>query len=399
MTRKMLLMFKDIPVMGIDFDNVIYEVYRGDLLPYTLKGRLREPYPEKSSYTKYDIIQMQIISDKNKEAVISWLANRTLLLSRTNAKKIYNLFNVQQSDNPFVKARFAITCRAVSVLDPYWVKLEGDSTTWKNVNPTYNPLNEIVAQVALHGKAITLQGSLVTPEVTTHGAYAKAWRRHDDGNLWLHKLGANGNTESRIEVMCSKLLDKMNVEHVHYEEGTDEDKYVCMCPCITSDNMMILPGIEFVSWCNVNGLNPDELMLQIDADNIYKMWIVDYLISNPDRHGENWGFFCETTDDSIIGIQKCHPLWDHNNAFDIEYMRNKDVRYLFCDLTAKQAALRAISKVDFHFTDPIERSDFITERQYESFKDRAADLGLSLSSYKPVSNDPLSSLLASASIH
>lgn len=82
-----------------------------------------------------------------------------------------------------------------------------------------NPLNKVVAQVALHGKSLTLQGSMVTPELTTNGACAKAWRRHPNGKLWLYKLGANGNTESRIEVMCSNLLDKMNVEHVHYEAG------------------------------------------------------------------------------------------------------------------------------------------------------------------------------------
>lgn len=116
--------------------------------------------------------------------------------------------------------KIAMTCRAVSVLDPYWLKFDEDpDITWSQADVKQNPLNEIVAQVALHGKSLTLQGSLVTPELTTNGAYAKAWRRHPDGCLWLYKLGADGNTESRIEVMCSNLLDKMNVEHVHYEAG------------------------------------------------------------------------------------------------------------------------------------------------------------------------------------
>lgn len=399
MARKMILMFKYIPVMGIDFDQAIYDVYNNDLLPYTMRGKFRMAPSYELDSSCYGETQRRIAADKNKEAVISWLSSRTILLSRANAKKIYNLFGMNQSDDPFTKAKFAIVCRAVSVLDHYWIKLEGESIQWESINPLRNPLNEIVAQVALHGTALTLQGSPVTPELTTHGAYAKAWRRHVDGNLWLHKLGANGNTESRIEVMCSNLLDKMNVEHVHYEEGTDDGKYVCMCPCITSDNLMVLPGIDFISWCNVNGLDPDSLMLQIDSDSIYKMWIVDYLISNPDRHGENWGFYCEVTNNNVVGITKCHPLWDHNNAFDIEYMRNKDAAYLFCGMTMKQAALKAISKVDFHFTAPIERSDFITDRQYNSFKERALDLGLSLDKYKGSNTDPLGSLLNSASIN
>lgn len=72
----------------------------------------------------------------------------------------------------------------------------------------------------------------------------------------------------------------------------------------------------------------------------------------------------------------CHPLFDHNNAFDIDFMRDMDAPYQFGEMTIKQAALKAMKEVDFHFTAPITRADFITERQYLSFKKRAACLGL-----------------------
>ena len=105
----------------------------------------------------------------------------------------------------------------------------------------------------------------------------------------LYKLGANGSTESRIEVMCSNLLDKMNVEHVHYEAGQDEDQYVCMCPCMTTEREAVLTGMEFISYCNVNGIDADARMMEIDGESIYKMWIVDFLISNRDRQYQKIG--------------------------------------------------------------------------------------------------------------
>lgn len=114
-------------------------------------------------------------------------------------------------------------------------------------------------------------------------------------------------------------------------------------------------------------------MFRIDRESIYKMWIVDFLISNRDRHGQNWGFFYDTETMDILG---CHPLFDHNNAFDIDFMRDMDAPYQFGEMTIKQAALKAMKEVDFHFTAPITRADFITERQYLSFKKRAACLGL-----------------------
>lgn len=370
------IMHRDTEVMRADFDLLKYEVLRKEYLPYPIRGRLRAMPNPGSLKSSYGLTQSIIAARKNQEAVTGWLASRVTPLSRANARLLYNLFRFEQSGTDEQRVKIAMACRAVSVTDPYWLKLEGDGDIhWKDVDALRIPLNEAAAQVALHGKAASLSGSPVTPELTTGGAYAKAWRRHPDGQLWLYKLGANGNTESRIEVMCSGLLDKMNVEHVHYEAGTDGGKYVCMCPCMTTERRAILTGMDFISYCNVNGRNPDAEMLRIDRESIYKMWIVDFLISNRDRHGQNWGFFYDTDTMEILG---CHPLFDHNNAFDNEYMMNLDAPYQFGELTVRQAALKGMQEVDFHFTAPITRADFITERQYQSFQKRAGCLGLKL---------------------
>ena len=79
-----------------------------------------------------------------------------------------------------------------------------------------------------------------------------------------------------------------------------------------------------------------------------------------------------------MGILGCHPLFDHTNAFDIDFMPNMDAPYQFGDITMKQAALKAMKEVDFHFTAPITREDFITDRQYNSFRKRAEVLGLEM---------------------
>ena len=88
---------------------------------------------------------------------------------------------------------------------------------------------------------------------------------------------------------------------------------------------------------------------------------------------QNWGFFYDTETMDILG---CHPLFDHNKAFDIDYMGDMDAPYQFGEMTIKQAAMKAMGEVDFSFTAPIFREDFITERQYLSFKKRAACIGL-----------------------
>ncbi|MCM1215040.1 MAG: hypothetical protein NC548_11025 [Lachnospiraceae bacterium] len=117
----------------------------------------------------------------------------------------------------------------------------------------------------------------------------------------------------------------------------------------------------------------DRELLRLDAESIYKMTIVDYLISNKDRHGENWGVYY---DSATCEILRCHPLFDHNNSFDDEYMQNPDSIYLFNGKSLRKSALNAIKHCDLHFTDTISRSDFITQRQYDSFMSRAEELGI-----------------------
>lgn len=375
MSKDLLIMCEDRVVMRVNLEKGVFDVADEALLPYPLKGKiLREPDAAGLvSNPGYYRTQLMSYVMKMSEAVISWLSGRTLLLSRSNAKKLYNLIHADQTETDSTRAKIAIQCRAVSILDNYWIRTEDDAAVWREVNLRHNPLNEIVTQVALHGKSLTLQGSLVTPEFTTNGAYAKAWRRHQDGTLWLSKLGAKDATESRIEVMVSALLDKMNVEHVHYEAGEDEGKYVCMCPAMTDDTLSIVSAMDLYSYCNVNQISFDRFCFEKDAPAMYKMEIVDFLISNSDRHNQNWGFYY---DPKTMEILRCHPLFDHNNAFDIEYMRDPDAHYLFSGKSMRETACNAMRHVDFHFTEKITRGDFITDRQYRSFMERAKILGV-----------------------
>lgn len=373
------LMMKDKPVMNINFDTALYKVVDEKLLPYQMRGKLRVPLPEKTNYSRYEMTQALIIQRKNYDAVLSFLASRTLPISRENAKKLYGLFGFEQLQDDLSKAKIAIVCRALSLQDNYWLKLEGDTVTWDEVNLRNKSLSETVAQVSLHGSSLTIQDkakeALHTPELTGQGAYAKAWKRYEDG-LYLQKMGAKDPTEARIEVMVSNILDNCNVDHLPYRAGMSNDIYVCECKCMTDDNIVILSGMDFDTYCNVHGLDSRKEALKIDPEAIYKMWIVDYLISNRDRHGLNWGFFCNSDTMEILG---CHPLYDHNNAFDIPLMQDKDAKYLYDDsMTMKQAAEIAMQHVDFHFYREFTRKDFITDRQYESFMDKSNELGIKI---------------------
>lgn len=66
-----------------------------------------------------------------------------------------------------------------------------------------------------------------------------------------------------------------------------------MCPRMSTDELSILSGSEYLSYCNSHGLSLDRELMRVDGEAIHKMAIVDYLISNKDRHGENWGMYLQ----------------------------------------------------------------------------------------------------------
>lgn len=370
---RLVLMCADIEVLSINMSTGDISITNEMYLPLRLQHCLKPVKGYWEINSKYEDIQNKIAIKNNTEAIVSWLANRTLLLSRANAKKIYQAYRLEQLTDEKSRAKLSIACRALSVLDNYWVKLSTDTITkWNDVNIRHNSLNQAVAQIALHGTSLSLQGSLQSPEFTTNGAYAKAWHRDEDGSLWLYKLN-DINSTAKIEVMVSNILDCMNVTHCHYEAREDMGDYVCACPLMTNDDISIADGLTFNGYCNRLGLNPIDELIRLDADGFYKMLIVDYLIANSDRHGQNWGVYY---DSDTVEVLRLHPLFDHNNAFDNGVMDDENYLSHFYDKSLKENAMMAIKKVDVHFTKPITRDMFLTTKQYETFMKRAEQLGI-----------------------
>ncbi len=372
MVRNIYLMCKDTPVLEYNVDDGIYKVLNEALLPYPLKDKFLDVQDKK--YERLSRVAFARLINKNNEIFNNWLRLRLLPIDRANAKRIV----LALGQDPVPQLKLVYIYHGLSVIDNYWLTVNRN-IKWQNMNVREVSLSESIALVALHGTSVTLQGKIITPEVTNQGAYAKAWLRRD-GRFWLYKKGAVDSTESRIEAMVSNLLDKTNVRHVFYEMAEEPDPdgvespTCCRCPCIADDSNMILPAMDYLAYCNSHDLNFDRECERIDPDLYYKMMIVDYLIANRDRHLMNWGFYVDGTDNRI----KClHPLFDHNNAFDIAYMNNGDLGYQALNgVTMRAAATHAMGKVDFHFTAPIVREDFITERQYNCFMSRAEELGI-----------------------
>lgn len=168
--------------------------------------------------------------------VYSWLENRVLHLSRSNAKKIISALGLNQNER--IKICFA--CKGLSLTDCYWLKSENDTITWADVNLYENSLSSAIAHIALTGEYVSVQGRVRTPELTNGGSYAKCWRRLKDG-IYMYKTGSLQGTgkEYLVDILCSDILEKLEVSHVIYTLGQSGLRPVSKCKNMTDINLSI----------------------------------------------------------------------------------------------------------------------------------------------------------------
>lgn len=312
----------------------------------------------------------------NYDKIVHYLASRILNLDRRNAKKILNCYKFPQSQDDNTKAKIAISCRGVSLIDDFWISVDNDTHSWDSINLKHNSLNSVITHIALLGSSLTVQGKPCTPELTGQGCYAKAWVR--EGNTtFLYKKSSLGGNESEIEISVSKILNCFNVSHVEYMPAKylDEKEGLCKCANMTSDTLSIVSAMDVYSYVGGDSDRFLEYCLGHDSDSIYKMSIIDYIISNSDRHLQNWGFYEDNQTGEILG---CHPLFDHNNAFDTETLNNIDggPSPIFEGLNQYQAALKSINNCEFKMLREPHYNLFLNYEMYNSFMQKAVRLGL-----------------------
>lgn len=147
----MLLMMKDRKVMSINRDLGEYDILDESILPFTLRGKIREVPKFDHIRNDQELSEVIRVCNYNHYNFMDWLASRVVPITRENAKKLYGIFGFEQLQSVPYKARIALSFRALSLQDNYWVKLENDRTTWDELNLRNASLNEDIAEVALRG--------------------------------------------------------------------------------------------------------------------------------------------------------------------------------------------------------------------------------------------------------
>lgn len=375
------LKLQDKTVMCFDGIGTYCQVFDNELLPFILRDRIKTlPY-----YNKLSSEEKHEIETANYNAIERFIDLRVTPIQRKGAKTIYNnLWIPQKLTTSGGRDMLLLGC-GLSASDDYWMTTDINEK-WADVNLRANPLDQRIAEMALLGDAHPCveekdRHHLITPEFTTQGKVAKVWHQ-ENGKLVLYKSAwyVEDSLPQKKEVLVSNILDCFNVPHVHYDLVTKTDPIydweltLSRCEAINNSDYSIVDALDIAMWRN-NEIGELEFAKMVDSDLFYKTIVVDYLVSNPDRHLGNWGFFMNNKTGEIAGM---HPLFDHNNAFDEDCMKDptKFECQMMPDINLKDAAKVAINRCDLRCIKPVTRDIFFDDAMYLSFMSRAEELGL-----------------------
>lgn len=260
-----------------------------------------------------------------------WLASRVLSLGRENAKAILNSCSMKQAITDKDRALVAMQYRALSLQDSYWVEDDNEEIAWDEINLFDNSLSNAVVDISLLGRNLTVtNSSLIAPDCSTAGVFAKAWVRNGE-TLWLYK--GDKDDSVRKEVEASEILRLLELDVVEYRYGEWKGHKVSMCKLFTTKDIGYVTAEEYA-------MNNE---LPMRGKEYYTMILADYLVGNSDRHWGNWGYMAKAN--SIIGFA---PIFDFNHAFEANEENICKPEQLYEEAVSEiEAASRALKVVEY----------------------------------------------------
>ncbi len=242
------------------------------------------------------------------QGIIEWLFKRTIPKNRVFVYEILSSLGLAQKD---LKGLIDLSM-GLSVNDSYWIVKKDFKGNFDTYNLYENHFNEALSLVAWTGNQSSIRAFTMSPELTTNGMLAKAWRLQDNG-LWLYKAGTEGFSNSGREPYCEayayQIGKTMGLDIIPYHLEKWKGKLACVCPAFTSKTISYMPIGRLVTSGGMEAVARFYEQLGPEAyDQFCSMVVFDALIANEDRHFGNFGVLIHAPTNQILGPA---PLFDH----------------------------------------------------------------------------------------
>ena len=230
----------------------------------------------------------------DRKALNDWWCGRCIPASRAGIDAA--LQNIGISAPTFLLEK----CYGLSLSDHYWISPEGSGLCWENVNFFTNGFSKDMGDILFgHEPDAHDRVSLMSPDNTSDGWLRKKWII-SDGKRYLMKGGSGDySQEPYNEVIASEIMCRLEISHITYTLTIESGKPYSLCENFVTPETELVPTwrvVESMKKSNQDSAYThllrccDKLGIADTPLAIDRMLIVDYIISNEDRHYNNFGF-------------------------------------------------------------------------------------------------------------
>ncbi len=287
------------------FDKTLIE-FRFILNP--LSGNSVEIFKIYDKYEKFFPLGLEL----NNKSLLSWIKSRTIPKNRNFVHKILMELELSFDD---IEGIVSIS-KSLSLNDCYWIVDKNFTGQFADYNLYDNDFNKTLSLLAYTGYAsVKKEGFISSPEFTTNGMLAKAWRRNPQGKkgIFLYKSGSSGcancGKEPYSEFYSSQIALTMGLDITIYNLGKWKGKLNSICELFSSKDFAFIPIYHLIhsgGWEAV--LDYYKNLGGEHYNNLIDMIIFDVIIVNTDRHFGNFGFLIDSHTNKIV---KTAPIFDN----------------------------------------------------------------------------------------
>ena len=223
----------------------------------------------------------------------------------------------------------------LSLTDHYWTQPVGQELYWKDLNFYENDFEDELGDILTDSerdRAVSYGISKLSPSVSVNGDMKKKWIIRG-GRRYLLKVNPNYHSQQAVnEVIAGKLHEQLGWKnYVSYEMGTihiSGREYPCsLSPMFTSVETEFVSAYQIVADYKVpNDVSLYEALIRqavsLGADEqevrafLEYMILTDFILTNTDRHLNNFGFLYDPQQHRLSGMA---PLFDTGNSLFYDY--------------------------------------------------------------------------------
>lgn len=252
-----------------------------------------------------------------------WFKNRGIPSFRDQLDLLMHRLNVHAPSELLDKAF------GLSLSDQYWLKpidldISYDKINFFENDFEYAPFMD--ASLSKNSDCIQNESSLYSPNNTTDGMLRKAWII-EDGIRYLLKGGYKSETLQPFnEVLASEICRRLGFDHVEYSLAIYKDMVVSKCPCFIDVNTELITARQIMD----DSIDDyDSYIKKLESEGIgdarikmENMFILDYLMSNEDRHLNNFGIIRNVNTLKWVDVA---PIFDNGQSLNIQYYDDNEM--------------------------------------------------------------------------